>query len=275
MDPYESARMFFEGGHTGQPGLFDKKTRDQMGLGEAAQAVQVSAFPDRYALQESAARDLLGNMVAGLPMEGVDDKGLPLEPVGPSSRDLLEGGLEAPDLTSFAEQQTAFAEEQLSTFLPNLSLEDFQRDFGDLRMEGMWQRETAPVFEDGVRGRVADYAMQFLGTPYVWGGSAPGGFDCSGLMQYVYAQFGVELPRISYAQARFGSEIGQGQARVGDLVAWDNSSRNNGADHIAMYLGDGWILEAPRAGENVRKRRLGADEQVWFVDMNNALGGGR
>lgn len=61
MDPYESARMFFEGGHTGQPGLFSKKNRDQMSLTQAAQAVQVSAFPDAYAKHESGAKALMGD----------------------------------------------------------------------------------------------------------------------------------------------------------------------------------------------------------------------
>lgn len=61
MDPYESARMFFQGGHTGEPGLFSKKNRDSMSLTQAAQAVQVSAFPDAYAKHESGARALMGD----------------------------------------------------------------------------------------------------------------------------------------------------------------------------------------------------------------------
>lgn len=67
MDPRESARMFFEGGHTGQPGLFSKKNRDQMSLTQAAQAVQVSAFPDAYAKWESMAREFMGSAASKIP----------------------------------------------------------------------------------------------------------------------------------------------------------------------------------------------------------------
>jgi hypothetical protein len=98
-------------------------------------------------------------------------------------------------------------------------------------------------------------AKQYVGMPYVWGGSSPadGGMDCSGLVQWAYAQHGVDLPRISADQARAGTEVASlDQARPGDLVAWDNSGRNVGADHIAIYLGDGMILEAPRTGLDIR-----------------------
>jgi hypothetical protein len=91
--------------------------------------------------------------------------------------------------------------------------------------------------------------------PYVWGGSSPadGGMDCSGLVQHVFAQHGIDLPRVSNDQARSGSPVASlAEARPGDLVAWDRSSRNVGADHIAIYLGDGMILEAPRTGLDIR-----------------------
>lgn len=91
----------------------------------------------------------------------------------------------------------------------------------------------------GDRGKVVRLAQQFQGTPYVWGGTDPDtGFDCSGFVQYVYKHaLGIDLPRISWQQADAGQRIGLGHLKSGDLVAWDNSSRNNGADHIAIYLG--------------------------------------
>lgn len=120
-----------------------------------------------------------------------------------------------------------------------------------------------------LRSQVVKFGKQFVGTPYVWGGTRPGGFDCSGLLQYVTKKFGLNLPRVSYQQANAGKRISIGKARAGDLVAWDNSSRNNGADHIAMYLGNGYILEAPRAGLNVRVRKLSASEMRsgWGVAL--------
>lgn len=112
------------------------------------------------------------------------------------------------------------------------------------------------------------FARKFLGVPYVWGGTSPNGFDCSGFTQYVYRQFGVNLPRISADQARAGKRIGLGDLKPGDMVAWDNSSRNNGADHIAIYLGNGLIIEAPRPGRSVQITRLYDTGNAWGVRVN-------
>lgn len=98
-------------------------------------------------------------------------------------------------------------------------------------------------------------AREAVGMPYVWGGSSPadGGMDCSGLVQWAYGQHGIDLPRVSADQARAGTAVASlAEARPGDLVAWDNSGRNVGADHIAVYLGGGMILEAPRTGLDIR-----------------------
>jgi hypothetical protein len=97
-------------------------------------------------------------------------------------------------------------------------------------------------------------AKEFLGLPYVWGGtSKEKGVDCSGLVQLVYKKFGYDLPRVSADQARSGQPVASmAEAKPGDLIAWDNSSRNNGVDHIAIYIGGGKMIEAPRTGLNVR-----------------------
>ena len=101
---------------------------------------------------------------------------------------------------------------------------------------------------------VVDEAKKYLGLPYVWGGTDPNkGLDCSGLVQVVYKNLGYDLPRVSYQQAASGRPVASmADARPGDLIAWDNSSRNNGVDHIAIYLGGGKMIEAPRTGLNVR-----------------------
>jgi cell wall-associated NlpC family hydrolase len=116
---------------------------------------------------------------------------------------------------------------------------------------------------------VTDIAKDWLGVKYVYGGNNRQGIDCSGLTQQVYkAAFGISLPRISYQQANGGDRIGWDKMKAGDLVAWDNSSRNNGADHIAIYMGNGWIIEAPHPGALVRLRKLdfnGYDAKAWGV----------
>jgi peptidoglycan DL-endopeptidase CwlO len=101
---------------------------------------------------------------------------------------------------------------------------------------------------------VVDEAKKYLGLPYVWGGtSITSGVDCSGLVQSVYKSLGYDLPRLSADQARCGRPIpSMADAQPGDLIAWDNSSRNNGADHIAIYVGNGKMIEAAHTGTNVR-----------------------
>jgi soluble lytic murein transglycosylase-like protein len=101
---------------------------------------------------------------------------------------------------------------------------------------------------------VVDGARKYLGLPYVWGGTDPEkGLDCSGLVQVVYKNLGYDLPRISADQARAGRPVASlAEARPGDILAWDNSSRNNGADHVAIYIGDGKMIEAARPGTNIR-----------------------
>jgi cell wall-associated NlpC family hydrolase len=117
----------------------------------------------------------------------------------------------------------------------------------------------------GVRAGIVRSARSFVGTPYVWGGETPRGFDCSGFVQYVYHRAGIDLPRVSSQQADFGHRIPRSALKPGDLVAWDNSRRNVGADHIAIYIGHGQIAEAPRPGVNLRIRTLGSNEGAWFV----------
>ncbi len=96
---------------------------------------------------------------------------------------------------------------------------------------------------------IVDEARKYLGVPYVWGGTNPKtGLDCSGLVQVVYDKFGVDLPRVSYQQAREGSPVASlAQAKPGDLLAFGSP-----VHHIAIYAGDNKMIEAPRPGLAVR-----------------------
>lgn len=101
--------------------------------------------------------------------------------------------------------------------------------------------------------QVVAMAREYLGVPYVWGGTDPSGFDCSGLVQFVYDRMGVSLPRVSADQARSGQPVSSlSEARAGDILAWDTGPRNVGADHVAIYAGDGMMIEAPRRGGRVQ-----------------------
>lgn len=96
---------------------------------------------------------------------------------------------------------------------------------------------------------VVDEAKKYLGVPYVWGGTnGASGLDCSGLVQLVYKKFGVELPRVSYQQAREGTAIPSlAQAKPGDILAFGSP-----VHHVAIYMGDNKMIEAPRPGKNVQ-----------------------
>ncbi len=92
----------------------------------------------------------------------------------------------------------------------------------------------------------AGVALQFLGTPYSWGGAAPGGFDCSGLVQYAFAQVGVSLPHSSSMQYGYGVPVSRDQLQTGDLVFFD------GLGHVGIYLGDGQFVHSPHTGDVVK-----------------------
>jgi cell wall-associated NlpC family hydrolase len=94
--------------------------------------------------------------------------------------------------------------------------------------------------------RAAAYARRFLGVPYRWGGSSPGGFDCSGLVRYVYQRFGVTLPHSSYADFNLGRHVGRWALKPGDLVFF------SGFGHVGMYVGQGRFIHAPHSGTSVQ-----------------------
>lgn len=95
-------------------------------------------------------------------------------------------------------------------------------------------------------------ALGFQGVPYLWGGSSPSGFDCSGLVQYVFGQAGINLPRTTYNQINVGASVGIQQLQPGDLVFFDTDPSKRGPDHVGIYIGQGKFIAAPRPGENVK-----------------------
>jgi cell wall-associated NlpC family hydrolase len=99
--------------------------------------------------------------------------------------------------------------------------------------------------------QVATQALSYLGQPYVWGGENPQtGFDCSGLVRYLYAQHGVSLPRVADAQARVGTSIPPSGLQAGDAVFFVDSSGYIG--HEGLYLGNGQFVHAPHTGDVVK-----------------------
>jgi cell wall-associated NlpC family hydrolase len=117
-----------------------------------------------------------------------------------------------------------------------------------LRWHGPWRhprhRHTAAQM---FGTRVVTYARHFIGIPYSWGGSTPHtGFDCSGLVRFVYSHFGIRLPHSSWADLSYGRRVGRGSLRAGDLVFF------YGASHVGIYVGGGRFIDAPHTGTRVR-----------------------
>ena len=106
--------------------------------------------------------------------------------------------------------------------------------------------EGSSVVPPNVHGGVVGIAMHYLGVPYVWGGSTPRGFDCSGFVAYVFAQIGVSLPHSSYAQYGMGTSVSISQLEPGDLVFF------TGASHVGIYIGGGQFIHAPHTGDVVK-----------------------
>lgn len=117
-------------------------------------------------------------------------------------------------------------------------------------------RDDMPGFSavpaSGRAGAAVAAVRSALGKPYVWGANGPSGFDCSGLMQWSYAQAGVSLPRTSQAQAHAGRRVPLSQAQPGDIVTYRSD-----ASHVGMYVGNGQVIHAPYPGAPVRYDPVG------------------
>jgi len=99
---------------------------------------------------------------------------------------------------------------------------------------------------------IVKYAQKFLGTPYVWGGnSLTSGIDCSGLVQQVYKNFGLNVSRTTYTQIGEGKAIGQNELQAGDMIFFDTDKSTSGPDHVGIYIGNGKFIHAPRPGKSV------------------------
>ena len=110
------------------------------------------------------------------------------------------------------------------------------------------------------RAAMVEFALQFVGNPYVWGGtSLTNGADCSGFVQSIYAYFGYSLPRVAEAQAGYGMQIPISSAEPGDLIFY---ARNGYVYHVSMYIGDGRVVQAANQNAGIITSGIGGDA-VW------------
>ena len=122
-------------------------------------------------------------------------------------------------------------------------------------------QQRRPVLSRGAESRrgqrVADIARRYVGTPYRWGGASPSGFDCSGLVRYVYAQVGVSLPHNAAKQYRYGLPVSRDRLEPGDLVFFDHLR------HSGIYIGRGRFIDARQTGKRVGIASLDDD---WYAE---------
>jgi cell wall-associated NlpC family hydrolase len=125
------------------------------------------------------------------------------------------------------------------------------------------KRKSTPRTGGGPAGtphpEAVDVALRYIGVPYVWGGSSPSGFDCSGLTHYAYAQLGIDLPRTSSQQYHAGAFIAADRLDMlqpGDLVFFGYDGDPDRVHHVGMYVGSGNFVHAPAAGDRVKVSSL-------------------
>lgn len=105
-----------------------------------------------------------------------------------------------------------------------------------------------------VTGGIVDTALSLVGVPYVYAGSTPAGFDCSGFTMYVYAQHGIALPHSGSAQAAMGSVISEADAQPGDLLIWPG--------HVGIWLSPGVMIDSAVPGTTVQIRSIWGSPQI-------------
>ena len=120
-----------------------------------------------------------------------------------------------------------------------------------------------PPFSSVSAEQVLKVASQYVGTPYIFGGSNPRGFDCSGYVMFVFAQFGVELRHSVTAQARVGMVVSPEDARPGDVVIFNDHSHNG------IYAGNGQFYHAPQPGDRVKLAPI-FDPRHYFIRLGNS-----
>ncbi len=99
---------------------------------------------------------------------------------------------------------------------------------------------------------VANFAKKFVGYRYVYGGSSPKGFDCSGFTMYVYRQFGISLPHSASSQLDHGTSVSRSQLKPGDLVMFKKGGGSSRASHVGLYIGNGQFVHASNPSKGVR-----------------------
>ena len=127
----------------------------------------------------------------------------------------------------------------------------YKIDSGYISAEYVKEVDASAASQSGKGQEIANYALQFVGYPYVYGGSSPKGFDCSGLTYYVYAQFGYSINRTASNQLSNGYAVEKSQLQPGDLVMFRQNGSTKAASHVGIYIGNNQYVHASTPGVGV------------------------
>lgn len=134
-------------------------------------------------------------------------------------------------------------------------------DTYDVKKEGYVHSDYVEEYHEASNNnqlgkQVVEYAKKFLGIPYVWGGTTTSGFDCSGLTQYVFNNFGIKIGRTTWDQIKSGKRIDMSAIKEGDLIFFGSYSDPNNSTHVGIYIGNDEFIHAPKPGEVVKISKL-------------------
>jgi cell wall-associated NlpC family hydrolase len=171
--------------------------------------------------------------------------------------DIINKMISRVQLENYLLQENAMSNEQLATIKKKLefdiktkSMNSFLISRGDSSTE--------------MGSKIVSEGKKYLGIPYVWGGTSPKGMDCSGLVVLVMNSLGIHPPRVSVDQSKFGKEVPLSDIQPGDLLFFDTLMKGY-VTHVAIYIGNGQILQAPTTGDVVKISNLSRYYQSSFI----------
>lgn len=125
------------------------------------------------------------------------------------------------------------------------------------------EEPAAPTAELGQQ--IVDYAMQFMGKPYVYGAEGPNSFDCSGFTRYVFEHFGYSLSRSAASQLSNGTAVDMSEIQIGDIICWKSYGSSKAATHVGIYIGNNEYIHASTTGYQVRINEMSYGSNVRYV----------
>lgn len=170
----------------------------------------------------------------------------------------------AQQLKTLQDQQKSLKTKQATTAKQKeqqeLAIKNAQKEIEKLKAQ-----QTAYYAKENLRNRLVDAAYSQLGKPYVWGGQGPNVFDCSGLMNYLYTNVaGLSIGSWTVPQETSGRQIAVSQAKAGDLLFWGS---HGATTHVAMYIGNGQYIHAPKPGDVVKITALSTFTPNFAVNV--------